>query len=136
MNNWKMKLTQWMQGRYGPDALYKDSVWLYIFIAVLNLFLRSILLSILTTAILIWTFSRVFSKDRAKRAEENRRYLQWKDKQVKMLRQLKNRWKERNTHRYRRCPHCHTTLRLTKQIGTIKVNCPVCKNTFDVIIKR
>ncbi len=136
MNNWKMKLAQWMQGRYGPDALYKDTVWLYIIAAVLNLFLRSFLLSMLTTALLAWMFFRVFSKDRARRAEENRKYLQWKDKQIKSLMQLKNRWKERDTHRYRTCPHCRTTLRLNKQIGTIKINCPVCKNTFEVTIKR
>lgn len=136
MSKWKMKLAQWMQGRYGPDALYMDSKWLYIILAVSNLFVRSLILSAITAGALIWTIFRVFSKNRSKRAEENRQYLQFKDRLRKQFMRLKNRWKERNTHRYRPCPHCHTTLRLAKQIGTVKGTCPVCKKPFEIAIKR
>ncbi len=136
MNNWKYKLAQFMQGRYGIDKLYKALVGGYFALFILNLFLRSALLSYLSTALVIFAFFRVFSRQTAKRADENRRFMAlWQKLRQKALQTI-NRVKEYKTHRYRSCPSCHTTLRLTKKIGTMTVNCPKCRNTFQVTIKH
>lgn len=136
MNNWKVKFARWMQGRRGPDELNTALTVLYLIVFVLNLFSRNILFYSLMMFLPIFSIFRLFSKNLSKRAEENRLYLQYKDKVVKKYKQLINRWKERNTHRYRTCPKCHTTLRLQKKIGKINVHCPVCHEQFTVDIKR
>ncbi len=135
-NNWKYKLAAWMQGRYGIDPMYKGLVIAYAAVLILNLFVRSSLLWALGTALLLFAMYRVFSKQLSRRAEENRRYLAFVDSVKKKTLLAYNRVKSYKTHRYRECPNCHTTLRLKKQIGTITVNCPKCRNTFQVTIRR
>ncbi|MHC1785631.1 MAG: hypothetical protein AB9880_01005 [Christensenellales bacterium] len=136
MKNWKYKISLWMQGRYGIDPLYKGLLAVYFGIFVLNMFLRSTLLSYAATLLVILSFFRVFSKQTAKRAEENRRYVALRDKVKKRVLQTVNRVREYKTHRYRACPSCHTTLRLQKKIGTMTVACPKCHSTFQLTIKR
>lgn len=136
MNNWRYKLAALMRGRYGPDPLYKALIVLYLVLIVLNMFLRSPVVMYLALVPLVFGFYRVFSKQLAKRAAENRKYLALRDGVRKKVMQTINRFKERNTHRYRACPNCHTTLRLQKKIGTMTVNCPKCHTTFQVTVKR
>lgn len=136
MNNWRYKLAAFMQGRYGVDALYKALMIVYLALIVLNMFLRSPIVMYLAFVPLAFGFYRVFSRQLAKRAAENRQYLALRDSARKKIMQTVNRFKERNTHRYRVCPSCRTTLRLQKKIGTMTINCPKCHTTFQVTIKR
>ncbi len=135
MNNWKYKLAVWMQGRYGIDPLYRGLLGLYLIILVLNLFVRSQLLGALGIALLAFALYRFFSKQTARRAEENRRYILLRDKVKKKTLLTFNRIKYSRTHRYRECPSCHTMLRLKKQVGTVTVTCPKCHTMFQVTIK-
>ena len=136
MNNWKQKLAIWMQGRYGMDPLYKGILFLYIGILILNMFIRSSLLMTLSMLLLVFAMFRVFSKQTAKRAAENRRYIAFRDPLKKKVMLLINRIKEFRTHRYRTCPNCHTSWRLKKKIGTMTITCPKCHTTSLVTIKR
>ena len=125
-----------MQGRYGMDPLYKGILFLYIAILALNLFIRSNLLMMLSMLLLGFAVFRVFSKQTVKRAAENRRYIHFRDPLKKKMMLLINRIKEYKTHRYRKCPHCNTSLRLKKKIGTMTVTCPKCHTTSQITIKR
>ena len=136
MKSWKYKLSAWMQGRYGMDSLYKGLLFLYIGLLALNLFLRSQLVMTLSLLLLVLAMFRVFSKQTAKRASENQRYLAFIGPLKKKVLQSINRVKDYKTHRYRSCPNCHTSLRLKKKIGTMTVTCPKCRSTFQVTIKR
>lgn len=131
----KNKLAAFMQERYGMDALYKALLFPMAALLVLNLFLNSpipYLLSLACFAVMMW---RVFSKNRAKRAIENQKYLALRETARKGLLQLRNRLRDRNTHRYRKCPGCRTTLRLPKKIGETHIKCPVCSREFDMSIR-
>ena len=44
----------------------------------------------------------------------------------------KNKFKDRKTHVYRKCPKCKAVLRLPKAKGKHTVVCPRCKNRFEV----
>jgi hypothetical protein len=132
----KSKLMNSMRGRNGIDPLYKAMMAVLIVLLVLNIFFPSpvlYLLSLLSGALAVF---RGFSKNLAKRAEENRRYLALRDRIKKTVLQLRSRLRDRNTHRYRSCPVCKTTLRLVKKTGVNHVKCPVCKNEFDLMIRR
>lgn len=136
LNNLRAKLMAFMQGRYGPDPMYKALVGLAMALLVLNLFVRSSALSLLAMAAMVFSLFRFFSKNRAKRAAENQRYLAIKDQAKKKFLLTKNRIRFIRTHRYRTCPNCKTTLRLEKKVGIMHVKCPVCKNEFEVNIRR
>lgn len=135
MNNWKMRLANWMRGRYGVDALYKGLIGLYFGLVVLNLFLRWRLFFVLSLAVLAYAMYRVFSRQLARRARENSVYLSVRDKARKKLLLTYNRVRLIRTHRYRTCPHCKTPLRLARKPGTMTVNCPVCHTTFQATIR-
>lgn len=136
MNNWRYRLAAFMQGRYGIDSLYKALVGAYFGLFLINLFVRSQALSYLTTALVIYAFYRVFSRKTAQRSAENRRFLAlWRAIRQKLMQSI-NRVREYRTHRYRSCPNCRTTLRLTRKIGTLTVTCPKCRTTFQVTIRH
>lgn len=136
MNHLKYKLMSFMQGRYGPDPMYKGLFGLSMALLVINLFVRSALVYSLSLGLIVYAMFRFFSRDRAARAAENQRYLILKEKLKKRFLLAKNRVRDLRSHRYRSCPGCKTTLRLKKQTGTVHVTCPVCRNEFDVTIRR
>ncbi len=132
----KNKLMVFMRGRNGVDPLYKAMMAVMIALLVLNMIFPSpvfYLLSLVSGALAVF---RGFSRNIAKRGEENRKYLALRDRLQKAVLQLRNRFRDRNTHRYRACPVCKTTLRLVKKTGVNHIKCPVCKNEFDLLIRR
>ena len=136
MNNWKYKLAAFMQGRYGIDPLNKAIPVIYLVFALLGIVFGTQLFITLGTVVALLGIYRFFSKQTARRAEENRRYMALRDTVKKKALLFVNRVKYYKTHRYRECPNCHGMLRLKKQIGTMTVNCPKCRTTFQVTIKH
>ena len=47
----------------------------------------------------------------------------------------RNRWRDRKTHVYHRCPHCRAMLRLPRRPGFHGVTCPRCSRHFDMTVK-
>ena len=135
----KQKLSAFLRGRYGADALSRALLVVYIAIAVLTVFIKNdfvrITLNGFSLVICAFMFYRMFSRNTAKRTEENRKYLLGvrKTKQWFLLR--RNKWKYRKTHVYRECPHCHAQIRLPRVSGAHTCDCPKCKEVFDVQIK-
>ncbi len=136
LNQLKAWFMRFMQGRYGPDQLYRGLLVVFFVFMVLNLFVPGGMFYFLSLGVFAYSMFRVFSRNTAKRAAENQRYIVWLDGMKKKVLQLRNRFRERDTHRYRPCPNCKTTLRLRKNIGTMHVRCPKCSTEFDVTIRR
>lgn len=124
-----------MQGRYGIDPMYKGLLGLYLVLLVANMFLASPVVMYLSLAVLVFAVFRVFSRNLAKRAAENRRYLALFNKAKKWVLLQYNRIREFKTHRYLKCPSCKTTLRLGKKTGTMTVKCPKCHNSFETTMR-
>jgi hypothetical protein len=135
LNNIKYRLANLMRGRYGIDALYRALMVLTIVSLVLNIIFPSILFYALSLISAVLSFLRAFSKNHLKRTAENQKYLAVSNSVKKKILQLRNRFRDRNTHRYRACPSCRQTLRLSKKVGLNHIKCPVCKNEFDLTIR-
>ena len=131
----KQKFVSFMYGRYGPDNLYNFMTVLYLIIIVLNVFLRSYILSVLEIAIIFIVFSRFFSRNIYKRSAENRKYLQIKNKLIGFFTLSKSKARDRKTHIYKKCPSCKAVLRLPRKKGEHTVKCPKCTNRFDVKVR-
>jgi hypothetical protein len=124
---------RFMYGRYGGDTLNKVLIWVYaiwiILCSVIALFTDSIWFSLFywvsTLGMVIWIFSRMFSRNIAARRRENERFCGF-------FKLRKNKIRDRKTHVYRKCKHCKAVLRLPKAKGKHFVVCPRCKARFEV----
>lgn len=136
MSKWQNRLYNFFYGRYGADELYQAGLVLYIVLFIINLFLDSLIIFIIETIIVVITFFRVLSKNIKKRKRENKIYLDMKEKIKKKFELMKKKWRDRNTHMYKKCRHCKTVLRLPLKKGVHTVKCPNCKKRFEVKCRR
>lgn len=123
----KEKLRGFFTGRNGMDSLSSTLSWGSIIVMLLSGFigagwLRS-MLYYLSLAGLIYAYFRVFSRNLSKRQAENRAFVSWKN-------QCKQRWQQRKTHRFYRCPKCKTVLRVPRGKGKISITCRSCGEKF------
>ena len=149
MNNWKMMLYRFMQGRYGNDELSQ-----FLMIAGLALLIGSNLLRIgvlhtISWVVLIYGYFRIMSRNIPKRQQENYKFLQlkakflngkpgggtknWTKKKAKKQQTDYSQYQQEadvENYNYYRCRNCGQIVRVPKGKGTVKITCPECKNTF------
>ena len=137
MGNFKNKLYRFMYGRYGGDTLNKVLLGVYVGLvltfSVVSLLVKNPLASLIlnicyfavSVALVVWIFSRILSRNIQKRRRENERFCGF-------FRLIRNRFRDRKTHVYRKCPKCRAVLRLPKAKGKHPVVCPRCKHHFEV----
>lgn len=130
----KERIARFMYGRYGADELYRFLFILFYVLFVPNMFLRSYILSVLTLAVLVFATYRSFSRNIAARRAENEKYLALKRRFLGFFKLQKNKWRDRKTHAYRKCPYCKSVLRFPKKKGLHHARCPECSKNFDVKI--
>lgn len=123
----KEKIRRFFAYRNGFDSLATTSIWSAVIVMLISAFipvqwLRS-LLNLLSWALIIYGYFRVFSKNVYKRRAENMKFFTWKNT-------MKQRWTQRKTHKFYRCPKCHKTLRVPKGKGKISITCRNCGEKF------
>lgn len=123
----KEKIRAFFAYRNGFDSLATTSIWTAVIVMLISAFipvqwLRS-LLNLASWALIIYGYFRVFSKNVYKRRAENMKFFTWKNT-------CKQRWKQRKTHKFYRCPKCRTTLRVPKGKGKISITCRSCGEKF------
>jgi uncharacterized protein YggT (Ycf19 family) len=121
------KFRKFMYGRYGLDDLYKFLFELYIVLLIINLFLKSKILNLISIFIVFYMFFRFFSKKIYARSNENQLFLKIKKKILKPFRVIKMNINDKN-HIYKKCSKCGTILKLPLQskAGFKKAKCPKC----------
>ena len=133
MGKIRSALYRFMYGRYGTDTLGNVLLITYITIVVLHtlltFFVESLIfdasVAVVSVALIIAVFGRMFSRNIAKRQKENQRFCGF-------FKLIKNKFRDRRTHVYRKCPKCRAVLRLPHNKGKHFVICPRCKNRFSV----
>lgn len=142
MNKLKMWFYNFMRGRYGADTLYWWSFGAIIvlwFIRLVLSFFRlhfiANILNMLSTIILVFAVFRFFSRNTYKRSAENRAFCRFIGKFKGTFTLLRNKYRDRNTHVYKKCPKCKAVLRLPKRSGEHTAKCPKCSERFTVKIR-
>lgn len=138
---WKLreKTARFMYGRYGVDKLY----WfLFAIWALLTLLSRmpfhwvaQLCLWAAATATMVFMFFRVLSRNTYKRYREGQAFDAVWNKGVSFFRLQRNRFRDRKTKVYRRCPSCKAVLRFPRVKGTHKASCPRCNRAFTVKVR-
>ncbi len=126
-----MAMQRFMAGRHGADELSVHLLLLGIFIYLISLFTGSFILSLLPTAIYLYTAFRMLSRNHAARSAENARYLAFFNGTRLKARQARLRFHNRKEYKYFRCPECRAILRLRRGSGTVHVTCGKCRHEFD-----
>ena len=132
--SFRERIARFMIGRNGADQFYNFLVIVCFVLIVVNLFVKSTVISLIETAVLIYAIFRIMSKNIYKRRKENDAFLKMIEKPKSFFNIQKCKWRDRKTHVYKKCPSCKNNLRLPRVKGKHTVVCPCCKNRFDVKI--
>ena len=136
MNNFINKIQRFMNGRYGPDELYKFLLIICLIIIILNIFIDTIILRIFELLIFVIALYRFLSKKKIKRSKKNKKYLELVDNIKNFFTYQKKKYQDRNTHMYKKCPRCKQKIRLPLRKGKHTVKCPSCGERFKVKCKK
>ena len=123
---------KFMKDRYGIDELYKFLLLICFVLLVINTFVSNNIIRLFEVLLIVIIFYRYMSKNIKLRKKENDKYLEIKDKIIKLFDFNKKKYKDRNTHMYKKCPKCKQKIRLPLKKGKHTVKCPNCGNRFDV----
>lgn len=125
-----------MYGRNGNDRLCFVLMWVYLALWITSIVtaafsweIASLAVWALQLLVLSYWIFRIFSRNVAKRRREVERFFGF-------FRNRRNRFRDRKTHIYKKCPHCRAVLRLPKKKGKHTVCCPACRERFSVKICR
>ena len=119
-----------MMGRYGGDKFGMFLIILALVISLILMFIPVPYISLLAWVPLIFSIYRMFSKNIAKRQQENYTFLRFVAEVKALPRTVKQQMLDRKTHRYFRCPKCGQKLRVPKGKGKINISCSKCGNKF------
>ena len=128
------RLARFFYGRNGFDTLAKGAWWFALILMLANVFVGSLLLWLLELLLYSYSVFRILSKNCFKRQKENRRFQKIIGWPKRMFRLRRNKWRDRKTHVFCKCPQCKNVLRLPKVKGSHTVNCPCCHKRFDLKI--
>ena len=121
------RINKFMYGRYGIDELYKFLFYIYLILAIINLFLHNIIITRNEFIIIFISIYRSLSKNTRQRRKENKLFLKLKKNIIKPFSNIKRNIQDKE-HIYKKCS-CGTTLKLPlpKKYGIKHTKCPDCK---------
>jgi uncharacterized C2H2 Zn-finger protein len=135
MKNWFQRLgyrmASFMYGRYGNDELTKVLMVISLVFLVLSWIPVLWFFYFLALAVMVWSLFRSFSKNIFKRRRELERYLKMKNGFLGFFKLRRNKWRDRKTHTYFKCPKCKAVLRVPRGKGSIIVTCPKCGERIE-----
>ena len=124
------KLRDFMIGRYGNDGMNRFLAGAGLVVFLLSSLFRSLLLRWLAYGLLGWSIYRMFSRNTAKRSQENAVFYAFRRKFSADAQEKKLEWSQRDQYRYFRCPQCGQKLRVPTGRGKIEITCPKCSREF------
>ena len=127
------RFQRFMMGRYGMDAFSKFLMIVWIILWGIDIFVNSVILSLLSLGLLFYMYYRMFSRNIQKRYQENVKYLNIKNQIVSKFRSEKSLMNQRKTHHIYKCPTCKQKIRIPKGKGRICITCPKCKTEFTKV---
>jgi len=119
-----------MQGRYGVDSLSRFLSVILIAVILIGMFLRIPLLELITLALLIILYWRMFSRNISRRYAENQKFLQLRDRFLSNFSNFGSNMSQFKDYHIYKCPQCNQKIRIPRGKGHIMVRCPRCGFEF------
>ncbi len=135
MYRFKEMLVRFMSGRYGNDNLNRLIFWLYVIMFLVYILTKAAVFYWIGLALIFLYLFRTLSRNIYGRQLENQKYIDATKNIRFFCRRQKNRWRDRKTHVYKKCPNCKTFLRLPRKQGVHVAVCPKCKKEFEIKVR-
>lgn len=119
-----------MQGRYGVDSLSRFLSVVLIVVILIGMLVRLPLLELITFALLIVLYWRMFSRNISKRYAENQKFLQLMDRFLGNFSNFGSNMSQFKDYHIYKCPQCSQKIRIPRGKGHIMVKCPRCGFEF------
>lgn len=129
-NNWKNKMMQFMQGRYGADQMGQMLSAVSMVFLIISLFSRNQAWFLLALIGIVYNYFRMFSKNISKRYAENQKYLTMTAGIRRKIASWKSQLAQRKMYHIYRCPGCKQKIRVPRGRGKIEIRCPKCNTRF------
>lgn len=129
-NNWKNKMMQFMQGRYGADQMGQMLSAVSMVFLIISLFSRNQAWFLLAVIGIVYNYFRMFSKNISNRYAENQKYLKMTAGIRRRLASWKSQLAQRKIYHIYRCPGCKQKIRVPRGRGKIEIRCPKCNTRF------
>lgn len=123
-------MNRFMQGRYGQDEFSTFLLIVTLVMLVLETFLRVPLLSLLTAALLGYSWFRMLSRNISARYAENQKFLAIRSKVTGFFSRTGDKAEELKKYHIYRCPKCGQKIRIPRGKGMIVITCPKCRTEF------
>lgn len=130
MDKLRNTINRFMDGRYGVDELGRFILYAALLLLMISTLVRSYILTLVITVLVVYGLVRTFSRDYTRRREENRRYLDTWDR-IREFFQGQSQNVQDREHAYFHCPHCHQLVRVPRGKGHIRIHCPKCGTDFE-----
>ena len=124
------RLRALLAGRNGFD---QTAIALLISAAILNLIARILMwypLILISIILMALAMIRIFSKNIAKRREENYKFMHITGDLREEIKAWRNRRSQASSYRFFKCPDCKSKLRVLRGKGKIQITCPRCGLRF------
>ena len=126
----KEKVQRFMMGRYGFDELSRIFLGLTLVLMVASMFTRNRVIYLISLVLLAYSYWRAFSKNLARRQQENQRFLNIRYQGISKWDKFKTRQEQKKIYRFYKCPQCEQMVRVPKGRGRICITCPKCQTEF------
>ena len=114
-----------MYGRYGSDQLSLFLLGVYVVLYLISSFTHFAVLYYVATALLLWGFFRILSRNYDKRRAENAAFLKVAGPTIRWCKLRRCILRDKD-HCYFTCPNCKQQLRAPRGKGKIHVTCRNC----------
>lgn len=120
-----------MKDRYGGDQLTLVLLLASVILTLVGRLTKISVLGLLSYLPLGYAAYRMLSKDIEKRRLENYKFSIFVSPIYGKYKGIQNKFKERKTYKYFKCPACNSELKVPKGKGKIKITCPKCGDKFE-----
>lgn len=123
-------IQRFFYGRYGWDQLNLFLAGLSLVLYVVDLFVRTPVLYLLYTILLLLALLRMLSRNFSRRRAENTKFMVLAGPVIRWVK-LRRTIRRDKEHRYFRCPNCNQQLRVPRGKGKITITCRNCGVSFE-----
>ena len=117
-------------GAYGTDRFTRFLIVVFLVVFVVTSFTKTKADQIFPTAIIVYTYFRILSRNIPARDRENELYTRFASRALSRVSKLGITLNDRRANHIYKCPSCGQKIRIPRGRGRIMVRCPKCAAEF------
>ena len=129
--DFERKFVEWFRGRNGSDELATCALLVALILVVVNFFIQSIIISVVSTLLMLYSCWRITSKNLEARENETAVFCEFLGPMRSWLRNPAQAAAEKKAYKHLKCPECGQRVRVPRGKGKIRVRCPQCQHKFE-----